>query len=80
MPDFWSPNSGIEPQARPIVENIILKYVSSLYIVPFIYSNFQSTKPQYNIACILSRMAANAFRFRRTAKKLYTTLFLTFKN
>lgn len=51
----------------------------SLYIVPFIYSNFQSTKPQYNIACILSRMAANAFRFRLTAKKLYTTLFRTFR-
>ena len=35
--------------------------------MPFIYSNFQSTKPQYNIACILSRMAAT-FRFRQTAK------------
>ena len=35
--------------------------------MPFIYSNFQSTKPQYNIACILSSMAAT-FRFRQTAK------------
>ena len=47
--------------------------------MPFIYSNFQSTKPQYNIACILSRMAANAFRFRLTAKKLYTTTYRTFR-
>ena len=67
MPDFWLPNSGIEPQSRPNCR----KY-TQLHIIHYLIH--RSFTPIFNLlVCIvivyaISCMAANAFRFRLTAK------------